>query len=60
MTRYFECNFCGQVVQGFNASQDITCCKRQDGFHWTEIEDPWEEYQREVDEAHAEAFEVGQ
>jgi len=26
---YYECTNCGQVVQGFNAAQDIRCCDRK-------------------------------
>jgi len=24
--RYFQCTACGQVVQGWNVSQEIQCC----------------------------------
>ena len=26
---YFQCTACGQMVQGFNASQDIQCCDQK-------------------------------
>jgi len=26
--QYFECENCGQVVQGWGASRDIDCCER--------------------------------
>lgn len=28
--QYFECENCGQVVQGFNAMEQIDCCERPD------------------------------
>ncbi len=36
--RYFSCPHCGQQVQGWNASQDIQCCKDQTGHDWEEID----------------------
>ena len=27
MSEYFECYICGQVVQGFVASQQVECCE---------------------------------
>ena len=30
MNKYFECKNCGQVVQGWNASLDISCCANKD------------------------------
>lgn len=28
--QYFECENCGQVVQGWGASRDIDCCEKPD------------------------------
>ena len=54
--RYYQCGYCGQVVQGFNATQMIQCCDRQRGHNWAEIEGPVAQYKRELDEAHEEAL----
>lgn len=29
-TQYYECQNCGQTVQGFNAMQQIDCCDKPD------------------------------
>ena len=38
--RYFQCTNCGQVVQGWHASQDIQCCDKK---HMAEINPRCEE-----------------
>jgi len=43
MSRYFVCPHCGQVVEGWNASQDIECCEANLGHSWQEVPGPDEE-----------------
>ena len=44
--RYWKCTACGQVVQGFNAMQDIDCCTKK---NMVEINGPPEESEPDDD-----------